>query len=155
MMRTSWLRTRRKWRDPPSGRGWERNHDYRTCVKLIHFMLLLSFVTAHSVKTVHCPPSDSIPGCPCYNFEDGLFLECAGSTEESIRSALLSILHMAGREGKITFQQYSRTEYFYQKTMKVKIKIIFQIKTVLLNFVHSNWYKQTLLLKRSGYYPEN
>ncbi|XP_024947066.1 protein artichoke isoform X1 [Cephus cinctus] len=42
--------------------------------------------------TAECPsPSEAMLGCSCYNFEDGLFLECAAATEESLRTTLLAV----------------------------------------------------------------
>lgn len=56
-------------------------------------------MAAQEARSAKCPPSDTIPGCPCYNFEDGLFLECAGATEESLRTALSGVIHAAEGEG--------------------------------------------------------
>ncbi|GLH04407.1 GL16457, partial [Gryllus bimaculatus] len=37
-----------------------------------------------------CPPADdpAAAACPCYKFEDGLFLECPGASAAAIRQAL-------------------------------------------------------------------
>lgn len=57
-------------------------------------------MAAQEARGAKCPPPDTIPGCPCYNFENGgLFLECAGATEESLRNALSGVIHAAGEEG--------------------------------------------------------
>ena len=56
--------------------------------------LIISQVNSQSAE---CPPSEIIPGCPCYNFEDGLFLECAGATEETISSTLQGVINTAGK----------------------------------------------------------
>lgn len=58
-------------------------------------------MTAQEARSAKCPPPDTMPGCPCYNFEDGLFLECAGATEESLRTALSGVIHAAEGEGAI------------------------------------------------------
>ncbi|XP_023246424.1 protein artichoke-like [Copidosoma floridanum] len=39
-----------------------------------------------------CPPPDALLGCSCYNFADGLFLECAGPSEDSLRTALARVV---------------------------------------------------------------
>lgn len=63
-------------------------------------------MTAQEARSAKCPPPDTMPGCPCYNFEDGLFLECAGATEESLRTALSGVIHAAEGEGTCTLLQY-------------------------------------------------
>lgn len=35
-----------------------------------------------------CPSFAENPSCPCYNFEDGIFLECPAATAESLRHVL-------------------------------------------------------------------
>ncbi|XP_034672080.1 chaoptin isoform X2 [Drosophila subobscura] len=37
---------------------------------------------------IECPSFDDNSACPCYKFEDGLFLECPGTTALSLRSTL-------------------------------------------------------------------
>lgn len=104
IMWTSWPRTRRKWRDPPSAKRWERNQNHSSGlarIRIIYSVVLAACMATRETKAVECPPPDSMPGCPCYNFEDGLFLECAGSTEESLRSALSRVLNSAGPDGKL------------------------------------------------------
>lgn len=63
---------------------------------LILIICVPSFITIVHSQSSECPPSETIPGCPCYNFENGLFLECAGATEETIRSTLQKIVTNAG-----------------------------------------------------------
>ncbi|XP_011498192.1 PREDICTED: chaoptin-like [Ceratosolen solmsi marchali] len=46
-------------------------------------------------STAHCPPVNTLQGCPCYNFANGLFLECTGSTEETLKNALARIFNQA------------------------------------------------------------
>lgn len=59
-------------------------------------------MAAQEARAAKCPPPDTIPGCPCYNFENGgLFLECAGATEDSLRNALSGVIHTAGEEGAL------------------------------------------------------
>ena len=55
------------------------------------------FISKVTSEAAECPPSETIPGCPCYNFEDGLFLECAGATEETIKSTLQGVMNIAGK----------------------------------------------------------
>ncbi|XP_043289270.1 protein artichoke-like [Venturia canescens] len=66
-------------------------------------LFLLSFLipglgTTPKVRaqTPECPPTEAIPGCPCYNFEDGLFLECPGATEDTIRNTMIGVLSEGG-----------------------------------------------------------
>lgn len=59
-------------------------------------ILILNIMTIAG-QTSECPPSEVIPGCPCYNFEDGLFLECAGATEETLRKTMLGVLNEGGK----------------------------------------------------------
>lgn len=65
-------------------------------VVLVNSLLLLLARGAHG-QAAECPPSELIPGCPCYNFEDGLFLECAGANEDTLRSTLLGVMNSAGK----------------------------------------------------------
>ncbi|XP_017491377.1 PREDICTED: serine-rich adhesin for platelets-like [Rhagoletis zephyria] len=39
-------------------------------------------------NSIECPRFDENSACPCYKFEDGLFLECPGTTAMSLRSTL-------------------------------------------------------------------
>ncbi|XP_013109794.2 uncharacterized protein LOC106088689 [Stomoxys calcitrans] len=39
-------------------------------------------------SNIECPSFDESSACPCYKFEDGLFLECPGTTAISLRSTL-------------------------------------------------------------------
>ncbi|XP_018791682.1 PREDICTED: myosin-G heavy chain-like [Bactrocera latifrons] len=39
-------------------------------------------------NSIECPSFDENSACPCYKFEDGLFLECPGTTAMSLRSTL-------------------------------------------------------------------
>ncbi|XP_033329204.2 uncharacterized protein LOC117221946 [Megalopta genalis] len=99
-MWTTWPRTRRKWRGSSEARG---GHDgargSRDGFRFIYSVVLAACMAAQEARSAKCPPPDTIPGCPCYNFEDGLFLECAGATEESLRSALSGVIHAAEGEG--------------------------------------------------------
>lgn len=64
---------------------------------ILQLLLIQNFAaTGATGQIAECPPPETIPGCPCYNFEDGLFLECAGATEETLRSTLQSVLSAAG-----------------------------------------------------------
>ncbi|XP_034948193.1 protein artichoke-like [Chelonus insularis] len=90
MMWITWPRTRRKWRDP--GGQWTN------IIRIIYLVILADQMVLREAKGTQCPPPETIPGCPCYNFEDGLFLECAGATEDSLRLALSGVLSVAGSE---------------------------------------------------------
>ncbi|XP_055844308.1 protein artichoke [Episyrphus balteatus] len=39
-------------------------------------------------SSIQCPSFDESSACPCYKFEDGLFLECPGTTSMSLRTTL-------------------------------------------------------------------
>lgn len=65
---------------------------------VLQILLIQNFVTFKAVAQIaECPPSETIPGCPCYNFEDGLFLECAGATEETLKTTLEGVLSTSGK----------------------------------------------------------
>lgn len=66
---------------------------------VLQILLIQNFVTFKAVGQIaaECPSSEIIPGCPCYNFEDGLFLECAGATEETLRTTLQGVLGTSGK----------------------------------------------------------
>lgn len=69
---------------------------------VLQILLIQNFVTFKAVAQIaECPPSETIPGCPCYNFEDGLFLECAGATEETLKTTLQSVLSISGKYKQI------------------------------------------------------
>ncbi|XP_046613939.1 protein artichoke [Neodiprion virginianus] len=61
-------------------------------------LVALAIVLQVQAQAVECPPTETIPGCPCYNFEDGLFLECAGATEEMLSSTLQGVLNAGGTD---------------------------------------------------------
>lgn len=73
---------------------------------VFQILLIQNFVTFKAVaqQIAECPSFEIILDCPCYNFEDGLFLECAGATEETLRKTLEGVLFTNG-------EQYSRTKY--------------------------------------------
>ncbi|KAL6262890.1 hypothetical protein P5V15_005679 [Pogonomyrmex californicus] len=104
-MWTTRPRTRRKWRrsSTPSCRErdnrWNRRRDG---FRIIYSVILAACMATQEARGAKCPAADTIPGCPCYNFENGgLFLECAGATEESLRNALSGVIHAAGEEGAL------------------------------------------------------
>ncbi|XP_070170621.1 protein artichoke [Polyergus mexicanus] len=104
-MWTTRPRTRRKWRQTstPSCRERDnRRNRHRDSFRIIYSVILAACMAAQEARGAKCPPPDTIPGCPCYNFENGgLFLECAGATEESLRNALSGVIHAAGEEGAL------------------------------------------------------
>ncbi|KAJ8682467.1 hypothetical protein QAD02_018259 [Eretmocerus hayati] len=72
---------------------FQARHPLDTIIFLLSILSFpLPFIEAQAPE---CPPSESIPGCPCYNFEDGLFLECAGATEDTLKSTLLTVTSSA------------------------------------------------------------
>ncbi|XP_029670334.1 protein artichoke-like [Formica exsecta] len=104
-MWTTRPRTKRKWRQTstPSCRERDnRRNRRRDSFRIIYSVILAACMAAQEARGAKCPPPDTIPGCPCYNFENGgLFLECAGATEESLRNALSGVIHAAGEEGAL------------------------------------------------------
>lgn len=68
-------------------------------IKCLIIFLLIQLFYLYEIKSqvTECP-RDLIPGCSCYNFEDGLFLECAGVTEMILKSVLLDVLNTAGKK---------------------------------------------------------
>ncbi|EZA55703.1 Slit-like protein 2 protein [Ooceraea biroi] len=104
-MWTTRPRTRRKWRLPSTRSCKERDNrrsGRRDSFRIIYSVILAACMATQEARGAKCPPPDTIPGCPCYNFENGgLFLECAGATEESLRNALSGVIHAAGGEGAI------------------------------------------------------
>ncbi|KAG8033975.1 hypothetical protein G9C98_008456 [Cotesia typhae] len=62
------------------------------CSNFLKTLTFLALVPTVLCQTAECPPSEQIPGCPCYNFEDGLFLECAGANEETLRKTMQTVL---------------------------------------------------------------
>lgn len=75
-----------------------KSFDGRTRVLPPALLLLWipSLFSASAAQEAECPPSELIPGCPCYNFEDGLFLECAGASEDTLRTTLQGVMNSAG-----------------------------------------------------------
>ncbi|XP_025990987.1 protein artichoke isoform X2 [Solenopsis invicta] len=64
---------------------------------VLQILLIQNFITFKAVAQIaECPPPEIITGCPCYNFEDGLFLECAGATEETLKTTLEGVLSISG-----------------------------------------------------------
>ena len=109
---------KRKWRNPLPNKSeserdnsiridrlnhfrspYHQHHHGHSSFRIIYVTVLAAWVACHEANSVDCPQPETIPGCPCYNFEDGLFLECAGATEESLRIALTGVLTVAGTEG--------------------------------------------------------
>jgi len=73
--------------------------DRRRILKMVlQILLIQNLITFKAVAQIaECPPPEIITGCPCYNFEDGLFLECAGATEETLRTTLQGVLSISGK----------------------------------------------------------
>lgn len=70
----------------------------RSLTLIIQALLIQNLSVLKAIgQTSECPPTESIPGCPCYNFQDGLFLECSGATEETLRSTLQAVLTASGK----------------------------------------------------------
>lgn len=89
-------------------RDSQRRGDHPRAVKqrisrvVLQILLIQNFVTPKTAAQIaECPPTEVIPGCPCYNFEDGLFLECAGATEETLRTTLQGVLSTSGKRFSI------------------------------------------------------
>ncbi|KAF7407889.1 hypothetical protein HZH66_002426 [Vespula vulgaris] len=77
----------------------QRSDRRRDGFRILYSVVLAACMATQEARSARCPPPETIPRCPCYNFEDGLFLECAGATEESLRNALSSVIQAAGPEG--------------------------------------------------------
>lgn len=80
------------------GRKFFNRATRRALELILHLLLIHNFAGTGGAagQIAECPPPETIPGCPCYNFDDGLFLECAGATEDTLRSTLLSVLSVSG-----------------------------------------------------------
>lgn len=91
-------RMRRRCSRETRGRKFFNRATRRALELILHLLLIHSFAGTGGVagQLAECPPPETIPGCPCYNFDDGLFLECAGATEDTLRSTLLSVLSVSG-----------------------------------------------------------
>ncbi|XP_046592857.1 protein artichoke isoform X1 [Neodiprion lecontei] len=137
-MWTSRLRTRRKWHHPPSGSGGTLPESRtRSRINFAWSILAMLLVTAtRKIESAECPPAETIPGCPCYNFEDGLFLECAGATEESLKVALLGVLITSGGEGAVV---QSLSVYELDRNVEELREVAFPIGTQIrhLQISHS------------------
>ncbi|XP_016843747.1 protein artichoke isoform X2 [Nasonia vitripennis] len=92
-----------QWTTWPRGKRKQQGPVLRLSVCSLPLLLgLLCWLRSSDAKSAvlnaaatQCPPPDAIPGCPCYNFDDGLFLECTGSTEESLKNSLLRVVNQA------------------------------------------------------------
>ena len=91
--------------DLPSERKFttfQRGINPRLCDSRVYLLLLIPLLLTSTFETAiaqvaECPPPELTPGlCPCYNFEDGLFLECAGATEDTLKSTLQGVMNTAG-----------------------------------------------------------
>lgn len=98
MIRTTWPRTKRKWHD--SNLTWNRPKQRTNGFCIIYSVFIAAWMTSQKAQCTMCPPPETISGCPCYNFADGLFLECAGATEDSLKIVLTGVLNVAGGEGQ-------------------------------------------------------
>lgn len=80
------------------GRKFFNRTTRRALELILHLLLIHNFAGTGGAagQLAECPPPETIPGCPCYNFDDGLFLECAGATEDTLKSTLLSVLSVSG-----------------------------------------------------------
>lgn len=100
-------RMRRRCSRETRGRKFFNRATRRALELILHLLLIHSFAGTRGVagQLAECPPPETIPGCPCYNFDDGLFLECAGATEDTLRSTLLSVLSVSGECTPLTFSR--------------------------------------------------
>lgn len=104
-------RMRRRCSRETRGRKFFNRATRRALELILHLLLIHSFAGTGGVaaQLAECPPPETIPGCPCYNFDDGLFLECAGATEDTLRSTLLSVLSVSGKCTPLTFSRKIRS----------------------------------------------
>lgn len=91
---------------------WPRGRR-KVFISLLLVLLALSLdvtttVTAAAPATAPTQCPDAILGsCPCYNFADGLFLECSGSSEESLKTALNRVVAHAKPNGEcLTYSRF-------------------------------------------------
>ncbi|XP_076294700.1 uncharacterized protein LOC143215946 isoform X2 [Lasioglossum baleicum] len=84
---------RRATMTPERWRRRSRVAAQHTLRLILQILLIQNFAVA---QIAECPPPETIPGCPCYNFQDGLFLECAGATEETLRTTLQRVISAGG-----------------------------------------------------------
>lgn len=106
-MWTTWPRTRRKSHVNTTVL-WKNAFNFGYCFIIVLAAMSPKEAAKSPVGTTQCPSPELIPGCPCYNFEDGLFLECNGATENSLRAALTAVASLTSPKGgfkdeKITF----------------------------------------------------
>jgi hypothetical protein len=91
----NWPRGKRKcnWRLIIQGSNNKKsNAELRVVYLIVLACICVRIKSTVILSTTQCPPDDSIQGCPCYNFADGVFVECTASTEESLKNALTRIL---------------------------------------------------------------
>ncbi|XP_066581657.1 protein artichoke [Prorops nasuta] len=71
----------------------------RYVLLLLKILLIEIFALSKIVgQSIKCPPIETIPACLCYSFDDGLYLECAGATEEALKSTLQNLTIFGGSE---------------------------------------------------------
>jgi hypothetical protein len=58
------------------------------CSWLLALMLLSCISRAQRSTTDKCPSVNVNPSCPCYNFEDGIFLECPSISLRALSGVL-------------------------------------------------------------------
>lgn len=121
------------------GRKFFNRATRRALELILHLLLIHNFAGTGGAagQIAECPPPETIPGCPCYNFDDGLFLECAGATEDTLRSTLLSVLSVSGEctktlafSNSILPKNFFDTQFnFHASTETRGIVIIIEITT--------------------------
>ncbi|XP_012157480.1 uncharacterized protein LOC101458689 [Ceratitis capitata] len=81
-------------------------------------------------NSIECPSFDENSACPCYKFEDGLFLECPGTTAMSLRSTL----------ERITSPIHSLSIYDFDRSVTSLSQDVFQpgVNIRHLQFSHSH-----------------
>lgn len=95
MIRTTWPRKKIKWHN--SNLPWSRLNTRTNSICILYSVVIAAWMTSDmKVECTLCPSPETLSGCPCYNFADGLFLECADATEESLKIALTGVLNVAG-----------------------------------------------------------
>ncbi|CAD6235648.1 GSCOCG00007949001-RA-CDS [Cotesia congregata] len=99
-MWTTWPRTRRKSHVNTTVL-WKNPFNFGYCFIIVLAAMSPKEAAKSAIGSTQCPSPELIPGCPCYNFEDGLFLECNGATGNSLRAALTAVASLTSPKGDL------------------------------------------------------
>ncbi|CAM1324330.1 Uncharacterised protein g8646 [Pycnogonum litorale] len=129
--------------------------DSLTCL----LVLIIKLIHVWNVFGASCPPSGQNAACLCYNFEDGLFLECQHGTADDVKTSLklikypirsLNIYHLDVNVTEFPSDLFSETEIQY---LQISHSEISNFSSRAFNGQHNNLHSLSVVNSKLSSVP--